>query len=53
MILNGLGFVERRLYLYPDFFEGIAVKRLLGPELHRGPYLAPVQTIHPFTIEWQ
>ncbi len=30
MVLNGLGFVERRLYLYPDFFSDIAVDRLLG-----------------------
>ncbi|HPY61400.1 MAG TPA: IS1634 family transposase [Methanospirillum sp.] len=35
MILNGLGFVERRLYLYPEFFEGIAVERLLGPGVKR------------------
>lgn len=30
MVLNGLGFVERRLYLYPAFFSDIAVDRLLG-----------------------
>ncbi len=30
MILNGLGFVERRLYLFPEFFDDIAVERLLG-----------------------
>jgi len=30
MVLNGLGFVERRLYLYPEFFSDIAVDRLLG-----------------------
>jgi len=30
MSINGLGFVERRLYLFPDFFEDIAVERLLG-----------------------
>jgi transposase len=35
MILNGLGFVERRLYLYPEFFEGIAIERLLGPGVKR------------------
>ena len=35
MILNGLGFIERRLYLYPDFFEGIAIERLLGPGVKR------------------
>ncbi|HQJ88195.1 MAG TPA: IS1634 family transposase [Methanoregulaceae archaeon] len=30
MALNGLGFVERRLYLYPEFFSEIAVDRFLG-----------------------
>lgn len=30
MALNGLGFVERRLYLYPEFFSDIAIDRLLG-----------------------
>jgi len=35
MILNGLGFIERRLYLYPEFFEGIAIERLLGPSVKR------------------
>jgi hypothetical protein len=30
MVLNGLGFVERRLYLYPDFFSDVAVDRLFG-----------------------
>lgn len=35
MILNGLGYVERRLYLYPEFFEEIAVDHLLGPGVHR------------------
>jgi transposase len=24
MLLNGLGYVERRLYLYPEFFEEVA-----------------------------
>jgi len=31
MILIGLGFVPRALYLTPDFFEGKPVGRLLGP----------------------
>ena len=31
MCINGLGFVERRLYLFPAFFSDIAVSRLLGP----------------------
>jgi transposase len=30
MILNGLGFVERRLYLFPEFFTDISTSRLLG-----------------------
>jgi len=30
MVLNGLGFIERRLYLFPEFFDDIAVERLLG-----------------------
>jgi len=30
MMLNGFGFVERWLYLYPEFFSEIAVNRLLG-----------------------
>src|SRR5258707_5907899 len=31
MILNGLGFSNRRLYLVPQFFASKAVERLLGP----------------------
>src|SRR5258706_8947950 len=31
MILNGLGFSNRRLYLVPQFFATTAVERLLGP----------------------
>jgi transposase len=31
MILNGLGFSNRRLYLVPQFFATKAVERLLGP----------------------
>jgi len=30
MSINGLGFIERRLYLFPEFFQDIAVSRLLG-----------------------
>ena len=30
MTLNSLGFVERRLYLFQDFFETISVETLLG-----------------------
>jgi transposase len=35
MTLNGLGFIERRLYLFPEFFDDIAVSRLLGPGASR------------------
>jgi transposase len=31
MVLNGLGFVNQRLYLVPDFFRNKPVDRLLGP----------------------
>tara|TARA_B110000914_G_C15482562_1_gene456419 strand:+ start:93 stop:1700 length:1608 start_codon:yes stop_codon:yes gene_type:complete len=30
MILNGLGFVGRTLHMYPEYFEGRPVERLLG-----------------------
>ena len=33
MILNGLGFTNRRLYLTHQFFEGKPVERLLGAEI--------------------
>ena len=35
MLLNGLGYVEHRLYLYPEFFEEVAVERLLGEGVQR------------------
>jgi len=35
MLLNGLGFVERRLYLFPEFFDDVAVERLLGEGVTR------------------
>jgi transposase len=31
MVLNGLGFVNQRLYLVPEFFRNKPVERLLGP----------------------
>jgi transposase len=31
MVLNGLGFAERLLYLTPDFFRPLPVERLIGP----------------------
>jgi transposase len=30
LILNGLGFVERRLYIFPSYFENLALERLFG-----------------------
>ena len=30
IILNGLGFVSKPLYLFPQFFDDIAVEHLLG-----------------------
>ena len=35
MSINGLGFIERRLYLFPDFYEDIAIERLLGDGVHQ------------------
>jgi hypothetical protein len=34
MILNGLGFTNRRLYLTDQFFESKAIERLLGADLN-------------------
>ena len=31
MVLNALGFNERRLYIFPKFFTNLATERLLGP----------------------
>ncbi|MGB9683289.1 MAG: IS1634 family transposase, partial [bacterium] len=33
MVLNGLGYTERRLYLFPSYFENIPTERLLGKEI--------------------
>ena len=30
MILNGLGYVGQRLYLFPEFYEKLPIERLLG-----------------------
>jgi transposase len=30
LILNGLGFVERRLYIFPSYFENLALERLFS-----------------------
>lgn len=34
MILNGLGFIDDRLYMFPDFLSNKPVDRLLGEGLH-------------------
>lgn len=33
IILNGLGFTERRLYLFPAFFENKPIQRLFGKDI--------------------
>lgn len=33
LILNGLGFVERRLYIFPTYFKDLALERLIGPDV--------------------
>jgi len=33
IILNGLGFTQRRLYLFPAYFENKAVQRLFGKDI--------------------
>lgn len=35
MIINGLGFVGQRLYLFPDFFKNISTERLFGEGVTR------------------
>jgi transposase len=35
LLLNCLGFTERRLYIMPEFFEDIAIKRLLGHNIEK------------------
>ena len=35
MILNGLGFINQRLYMFPDFFKNISTERLLGDGVTR------------------
>ena len=36
MILNGPGFINQRLYMFPDFFKNIYTERLLGDGVTRG-----------------
>lgn len=33
LLLNGLGFTERRLYLFPDYCQHLDLKRLLGSDI--------------------
>ena len=33
MILNGLGFMDTRLYMFPEFLENKPVKRLIGGDV--------------------
>ena len=33
MILNGLGFIDTRLYMFPEFLENLPVNRLFGREI--------------------
>ena len=33
LILNGLGFTERRLYLFPDYCQNLDLERLIGPNI--------------------
>ncbi|AAM04454.1 predicted protein [Methanosarcina acetivorans C2A] len=35
MVINGLGFIGQRLYLFPDFFKNISTERLLGDGMTR------------------
>jgi Transposase len=35
MVLNGLGFIGQRLYLFPDFFRNISIGRLFGEGVTR------------------
>lgn len=34
MILNGLGFIDSRLYLFPEFLKGKPIERLFGREIN-------------------
>lgn len=33
MVLNGLGFIDDRLYMFPEFLENKPVKRFFGPDV--------------------
>ena len=38
LIINGLGFVERRLYIFPSYFENLALERLFYPGVVPGDF---------------
>lgn len=38
LVLNGLGFSERRLYIFPEYFDGLAVDRLFGDGISPGDF---------------
>ena len=33
MVLNGLGFLGQRLYLYPEYYEKVPVSKLIGGDI--------------------
>ena len=56
MILNGLGFAHRALYLTPHFFRDKPVERLLGPGIAAGHLNddtlgRALDAIHAFGVE--
>ena len=38
LIINGLGFAERRLYIFPGYFENLALERLFKPGIVPGDF---------------
>ena len=38
MILNGLGFIDDRLYMFPKFLENKPVAKLFGADLHASDF---------------
>jgi len=38
LIINGLGFAERRLYIFPRYFENLALERLFKPGVAPGDF---------------
>ena len=43
LIINGLGFVERKLYIFPSYFENLALERLFYPGVRLGDRSATMQ----------